>query len=112
MLVSLVLLLGCLGTSFASLTVGMSGSNVTFTLRQLRSDLLWQAGNIEERNFTLVNLALSKDIFDWCDLSQYTPQGIQPLLAAHGIRETNSRYSTLIHFVTTNRHIYLHNMPT
>ncbi len=82
------MLLGCLSPSFAYLYI--HGTNLT--LGPIRNDIIWQT-EIDEANFTLVNLALDRSLFDYCDLSRYTPQGIAPLLAAHGVTTNNTRWA-------------------
>ena len=66
----------CLSPSLASLELeGLS-------LGPFRSEIIWRE-DINEANFTLVNLIHDRAVFDYCDLSHYTPEHILPLLQAN-----------------------------
>ena len=40
--------------------------------------------NVTRPDVRLVDLQLNKTLFDYCDLSKYTSEGVSPLLLAHG----------------------------
>jgi hypothetical protein len=42
-------------------------------------------------NVTLVNLQFDKSVFNFCDLTQYTPNGVADLLKVHGLEPSTAQ---------------------
>ncbi len=83
----------CLRPSLAGLRV--DGVAEAFPIR---SDIMWLTHFSTSANFTLVNLASDRLLFDYCDLNAYNPIGVQKLLDAYNVTNTNNRWAAVAMF--------------
>ena len=59
-----------------------------FTSANSYNLLLWKEDYYFE-NLVAVNLQANTSLFQWCDLSQFTKEGVIPILNYHGITQSN-----------------------
>jgi hypothetical protein len=78
----LLVLHSVLNPSFASLTI-LGSEGVKVDIKPIQNGIEWQRVN-ETDSFHIINLSLDRSVFDFCDLTQYTVEGVLPLLKAHG----------------------------
>ncbi len=79
---------------FGSLIVkGIEGDELIFS--SILSTV-WKEVPIEEYNLTIISLVRDSKLFDYCNLDQYTPEGVAPLLAAHGVNSSIPWFASLI----------------
>lgn len=55
---------------------------ITFNSLPAYNILLWNP-SFEESNLTIIDLQYDQSIFNFCDLSQYTPEGVLPLMETY-----------------------------
>jgi hypothetical protein len=89
-----LLLLLPLRSSLAALSIQQRGGDL-LTLGPVRSDIAWLT-DIKLSNITLVNLVRDRALFDYCDLTQYTPLGVAALLDAHQVKNNTQWAATLM----------------
>ncbi len=68
-----------------------SSSPVTYYNSSIKfySYLKWNT-NFVYTQLKLINLQYNRDIFDYCDISKYTPEGVEMLLQAHHVNTTSA----------------------
>ena len=76
--------------------------------------IAWQDGGSQyhdDLNGTvLVNLLLDRALFDYCDLTKYNPEGIQPLLRAHNVLlEERREHNVLLEERREDRFVIIYN---
>jgi hypothetical protein len=80
----------CACVGFMEIQLG----NDIISIGPIRSDTIWRE-MIHEVNFTLVDVMHDRALFDFCDLSVYTREHIQPLLQAHFVTN-DTRWAAVV----------------
>ncbi len=87
-------------------TLIILANTTSIELGPIKSDIIWN-DPVNEENITLVNLIIDKELFNYCDLSQYShPKAVSRLLEANFVNQTNTtKWAAMVVFKDTSMNL-------